>query len=179
MGSECSNFTPEITTPVSGLTDRVTASVAKFASMGAATLDISCLARSMGLGTTNSGNTYTTIMVKMIPDRNKTDLIPHLLVWIIGLDRNGDRYAGEYYGDKIHGFGVYCFKNGHSYKGSWHEGRKQGFGTYTFRNGETRSGEWNQGVLSNTCSPQFTDEAVDRAVPFRYFSNLFYFISIQ
>ncbi|KMZ59254.1 hypothetical protein ZOSMA_6G01890 [Zostera marina] len=78
--------------------------------------------------------------------------------------RNGDRYAGEYYGDKIHGFGVYCFKNGHSYKGSWHEGRKQGFGTYTFRNGETRSGEWNQGVLSNTCSPQFTDEAVDRAV---------------
>lgn len=67
--------------------------------------------------------------------------------------RNGDRYAGEYFGDKIHGFGVYHFANGHCYEGSWHEGRKQGYGTYTFRNGDTRCGEWDCGNLKIPSSP--------------------------
>lgn len=61
--------------------------------------------------------------------------------------RNGDRYAGEYFADKMHGFGVYCFANGHRYEGAWHEGRRQGLGMYTFRNGETQSGHWQNGVL--------------------------------
>lgn len=62
--------------------------------------------------------------------------------------RNGDTYVGEYFADKMHGFGVYRFGNGHRYEGAWHEGRRQGFGTYTFRNGETQSGHWQNGVLS-------------------------------
>ncbi|KAG0497486.1 hypothetical protein HPP92_002177 [Vanilla planifolia] len=78
------------------------------------------------------------------------------------LKRNGDKYAGEYFGDKIHGFGVYHFANGHCYEGSWHEGRRQGFGTYSFRRGETRSGEWDCGALKNPLSP--TDPSVQRAV---------------
>ncbi|THG07176.1 hypothetical protein TEA_003698 [Camellia sinensis var. sinensis] len=75
---------------------------------------------------------------------------------------NGDRYGGEYFGDKIHGFGVYHFANGHCYEGSWHEGRKQGYGMYTFRNGDTRCGEWDCGNLK-TPLPLLTD-AVLRAL---------------
>ena len=76
--------------------------------------------------------------------------------------RNGDRYAGEYFGDKIHGFGIYHFANGHCYEGSWHEGRKQGYGMYTFRNGDTRCGEWDSGNLKTPITPQ--TDAVLRAV---------------
>ncbi|KAI3961178.1 hypothetical protein MKX01_035764 [Papaver californicum] len=35
---------------------------------------------------------------------------------------NGDRYSGEYFGDKIYGFGKYHFSNGHCYERSWQEG---------------------------------------------------------
>lgn len=70
--------------------------------------------------------------------------------------RNGDRYAGEYFGDKIHGFGVYHFANGHCYEGAWHEGRRQGLGSYTFRNGDRRCGEWDAGNLKHPL-PQLTD----------------------
>lgn len=62
-------------------------------------------------------------------------------------------YAGEYFADKMHGFGVYNFANGHRYEGSWHEGKRQGLGMYSFRNGETQSGHWQNGVL-NTLSTQ-------------------------
>lgn len=83
--------------------------------------------------------------------------------------RNGDRYAGEYFGDKIHGFGVYHFANGHCYEGSWHEGRKQGYGMYTFRNRDTRCGEWDGGTLK-TPQPLLTD-AVLRAVQVFYLTR--------
>lgn len=63
------------------------------------------------------------------------------------LFRNGDTYAGEYFADKMHGFGVYRFANGHRYEGAWHEGRRQGLGMYTFRTGETQAGHWQNGVL--------------------------------
>ncbi|MED6188998.1 hypothetical protein PIB30_091313 [Stylosanthes scabra] len=61
--------------------------------------------------------------------------------------RNGDTYAGEYFADTMHGFGVYRFTNGHHYEGAWHEGRRQGLGMYMFRNGEIQSGHWQNGVL--------------------------------
>ncbi|XP_020594398.1 MORN repeat-containing protein 4-like [Phalaenopsis equestris] len=61
--------------------------------------------------------------------------------------RNGDSYAGEYFADKMHGFGVYRFANGHRYEGAWHEGRRQGLGMYIFRNGETQAGHWQNGTL--------------------------------
>lgn len=62
--------------------------------------------------------------------------------------RNGEAYAGEYFADKMHGFGVYHFANVHKYEGAWHEGRRQGLGMYTFRNGETQAGHWEDGILS-------------------------------
>lgn len=83
-----------------------------------------------------------------------------LLVFVLRVlswfSRNGDTYAGEYFNDKMHGYGVYSFANGHRYEGAWHEGRKQGLGLYTFRNGETRAGYWNRGALE-TRSTQATD----------------------
>jgi MORN repeat len=87
--------------------------------------------------------------------------------------RNGDRYCGEYFGDKIHGFGIYNFANGHCYEGSWHEGKKQGFGMYTFRNGDVRSGEWDCGSLKNPQSPN--DPVVQRAVLVYVYFNLILF----
>ena len=64
--------------------------------------------------------------------------------------RNGDTYSGEYFADKMHGFGVYRFANGHLYEGAWHEGRRHGLGMYTFRTGETQSGYWENGLLVTT-----------------------------
>ncbi|CAF2060630.1 unnamed protein product [Brassica napus] len=66
-------------------------------------------------------------------------------------DKNGDKHAGEYFRDKIHGFGVYHFPNGHYYEGAWHEGRKQRYGTYGFITGDTECGEWDDG---NRLSPE-------------------------
>ncbi|KAL0907860.1 hypothetical protein M5K25_022306 [Dendrobium thyrsiflorum] len=66
---------------------------------------------------------------------------------IIWQYRNGDTYAGEYFADKMHGFGVYRFANGHRYEGAWHEGRRQGLGMYIFRNGEAQAGYWQNGTL--------------------------------
>ncbi|MCD7470732.1 hypothetical protein HAX54_010828 [Datura stramonium] len=67
--------------------------------------------------------------------------------------RNGDTYAGEYFADKMHGFGVYHFGNGHCYEGAWHEGKRQGLGIYTFRNGENQCGHWKNGILNVSSSP--------------------------
>lgn len=74
-------------------------------------------------------------------------ICPNIHLSLPYISRNGDVYAGEYFADKMHGFGVYRFGNGHRYEGAWHEGRRQGLGMYTFRNGETQSGHWNNGIL--------------------------------
>ena len=86
------------------------------------------------------------LVVSFLP--NKLTVVLHFCC------RNGDRYAGEYFGDKIHGFGVYHFANGHYYEGSWHEGRRQGYGMYMFRNGDGRCGEWDAGNLKLSLPPQ-------------------------
>jgi len=94
-------------------------------------------------------------------------------------------YAGEYFADKMHGFGVYQFGNGHRYEGAWHEGRRQGLGMYTFRNGETQSGHWQNGILDvsaaengNPGSPKATSHpkvlsAVQVTTSFSFWSRMF------
>ncbi|KAG2324395.1 hypothetical protein Bca4012_038912 [Brassica carinata] len=68
---------------------------------------------------------------------------------------NGDKYAGEYFEDKIHGFGVYHFANGNHYEGAWHEARKEeGNGKYGFKTGDTKCGEQDDGNLVNGLSPE-------------------------
>lgn len=95
-----------------------------------------------------------------------------MLTFCICYFRNGDVFAGEYFADKMHGFGVYQFQNGHLYEGAWHEGRRQGLGMYTFRSGETQSGYWQNGILydpktQNTYLPDDSSCAVDQAKVFK------------
>lgn len=91
--------------------------------------------------------------------------------------RNGDAYAGEYFADKMHGFGVYSFANGHKYEGSWHEGKRQGFGVYTFRNGDTRSGHWQNGVLDiSPPVPEYRSKVLT-AIQVMHLSKLFFYPS--
>ncbi|KAI7998516.1 DEAD-box ATP-dependent RNA helicase 38 [Camellia lanceoleosa] len=47
------------------------------------------------------------------PSKIQTISLPMILTH----DEKWDRYAGEYFGDKIHGFGVYHFADGHCYEG--------------------------------------------------------------
>lgn len=89
--------------------------------------------------------------------------------------RNGDRYAGEYFGDKIHGFGVYHFANGHCYEGSWHEGCKQGYGMYSFRNGDRRCGEWDKGTLKSPL-PSLTDSVLRAVQVIGFFLDIKFFL---
>ncbi|XLR27712.1 hypothetical protein S83_055612 [Arachis hypogaea] len=95
----------------------------------------------------------------MPPNQMKKNFVNFYLVFWCG---NGDRYAREYFGDKIHGFGVYYFANEHYYEGAWHEGRRQGIGTYTFRNADRRCGEWDAGNLKHPLPPH--SHAVLRAL---------------
>ncbi|KAI3460590.1 hypothetical protein Pfo_017253 [Paulownia fortunei] len=139
--------------PESGVMGKVTGLGSRLVLMGAATLGSSSVGLNMGLDVTISGDNL--IFLIIVP----FSLIPFSFLFPF---QNGDRYAGEYFGDKIHGFGVYHFANSHCYEGSWHEGRKQGYGMYTFRNGETRCGEWDGGNLKTPLAP-LTD-AVLRAV---------------
>ena len=69
--------------------------------------------------------------------------------------RNGDTYAGEYFADKMHGYGVYQFVNGHRYEGAWHEGKRQGLGMYTFRNAEIQAGHWHAGMLQTPSTQSY------------------------
>ena len=113
----------------------------------------------------------------------------YIITWLLCslLHRNGDTYAGEYFADKMHGFGVYQFGNGHRYDGAWHEGRRQGLGMYTFRNGETQSGHWQNGILDvstaengNPGSLKATSHskvlsAVQVTTCFSFWSRMFYY----
>lgn len=54
---------------------------------------------------------------------------------------NGDKYIGEWKGNKKHGKGTYFYANGNKYIGGYKDGKKHGYGIYYF--GEfTYQGEW-------------------------------------
>lgn len=64
-------------------------------------------------------------------------------------------YLGEYFCDKLNGFGVYYFSNGDYYQGSWHDNHMAGYGVYTKRDGEMLSGMWVDGALVSRIPPTF------------------------
>ncbi|EFH65411.1 hypothetical protein ARALYDRAFT_339925 [Arabidopsis lyrata subsp. lyrata] len=158
MVMEFTGFTPEILTPVNGLTVKAMALVFKLVLMVALLSENSNLVSNMDLVLTISGKNKQKL-ARTYKDLFVLFLSSDLWIWCC---RNGDKYAGEYFGDKIHGFGVYHFANGHYYEGAWHEGRKQGYGTYRFRTGDIKSGEWDDGSLVNHLSPD--SDPVRRAV---------------
>ena len=51
-------------------------------------------------------------------------------------DVDGEKYEGDYKGDKRHGQGTCIYSNGAQYVGYWKDGKRQGQGTYTFASGD-------------------------------------------
>lgn len=55
---------------------------------------------------------------------------------------NGNKYVGEYKTHKRHGYGEFTFSNGSVFKGRFEDNRFA-YGTYTWPNGRIYTGEWN------------------------------------
>lgn len=55
---------------------------------------------------------------------------------------NGDRYVGEFKGNKRHGHGVFNYSNGDRYEGEWKSDIKDGKGRYIYKNGTCYEGPW-------------------------------------
>ncbi|KAK9820914.1 hypothetical protein WJX74_006604 [Apatococcus lobatus] len=47
---------------------------------------------------------------------------------------NGDRYEGEFFNGKMHGFGAYTWRNGIIYRGEWEANKRSGCGVELVRN---------------------------------------------
>jgi hypothetical protein len=54
-------------------------------------------------------------------------------------------HAGEYFNDKMHGFGMYKYAGGDVYEGQYIEGKKEGYGKYVATDGGIFDGEWKDG----------------------------------
>ena len=51
-------------------------------------------------------------------------------------ERKGNRYEGEFLGEKFHGQGTLTFPDGSKYVGEWKDDKYHGQGTYTTPDGE-------------------------------------------
>lgn len=59
---------------------------------------------------------------------------------------NGDKYVGDWVGDKKTGEGIMTFATGEKYDGQWSEDIKHGKGTYASPAEGNYSGDWVNGV---------------------------------
>lgn len=57
---------------------------------------------------------------------------------------NGDRYVGEIFNGKRHGYGVYYFKNGGFWYGPFHDNKQVGYGALFTAEGKMRIGKWGE-----------------------------------
>ena len=60
---------------------------------------------------------------------------------------DGDKYVGEWRGDKQHGQGTYTFADGDKYVGEFRDGLPNGQGTHTSADGRVKEGIWENGEL--------------------------------
>ena len=58
------------------------------------------------------------------------------------INRNGDKYIGDFNKGNLYGQGTYIYSNGDKYVGEWKKGKYFGDGTYTYANGDQYIGEW-------------------------------------
>ena len=86
---------------------------------------------------------------------------------------NGEKYIGEFKDGKYHGRGTGTFANGDKYIGEHKEGNRNGKGTYYFANGDKYYGEWKdgkwhgQGIYVHTNGFQYEGEWKDDNCPKR------------
>lgn len=62
---------------------------------------------------------------------------------------NGDKYIGETYMGKRHGYGIYLWKNGDAWYGPWEDGARKGYGINLFYNGSMTYGYWSGDTYSS------------------------------
>jgi hypothetical protein len=72
----------------------------------------------------------------------------------------GDKYVGDWKGNKRHGFGTQTWVRGDKYEGEWREGKRYGKGTYWVKEGKKvrkqYTGDWrnnNRHVRESKCFP--------------------------
>lgn len=63
---------------------------------------------------------------------------------------NGNRYIGDYKGNRMHGKGEFYWTNGNTYRGDFKDGKRHGDGVLTFYNGSSYSGQWKNGYMEGT-----------------------------
>ena len=74
------------------------------------------------------------------------------------LEKNGDRYEGDFINDKYHGTGKLIKKeNGWVYVGEFKEGKLHGKATVTKPNGDSFTGEHVNGVTEGLCVYRWKD----------------------
>ncbi len=63
---------------------------------------------------------------------------------------NGNRYIGEYKGNRMDQKGEFYWTNGNVYKGEFKNGVRHGKGVLTFYNGASYSGDWKNGYMEGS-----------------------------
>jgi hypothetical protein len=76
---------------------------------------------------------------------------------------NGDRYEGDFFEDRIEGFGVYIFGRGpwagERYEGDYLAGRRHGHGVYRWATGDVYSGPWRDDAAIGAPTPMMRAQA--------------------
>jgi hypothetical protein len=76
---------------------------------------------------------------------------------------NGDRYDGEFFEDRIEGFGVYTFGRGpwagERYEGDYVAGRRHGHGVYRWATGDVYRGPWRDDTAIGPSTPMMRAQA--------------------
>jgi len=76
---------------------------------------------------------------------------------------NGDRYEGEFFEDRLEGFGVYSFGRGpwqgERYEGDYVAGQRHGHGVYRWTTGDVYRGPWREDVATGPATPMMLAQA--------------------
>lgn len=66
-----------------------------------------------------------------------------------------ESYEGDWFEDKMQGFGIYNYPDGSVYHGEWKQNKHSGQGVFEFANGTKYSGEWADHLMNGP--GEFTD----------------------
>jgi hypothetical protein len=76
---------------------------------------------------------------------------------------NGDRYDGEFFEDRLEGFGAYSFGRGpwagERYEGDYANDRRHGYGVYRWATGDVYKGPWREDAAVGAATPMMAAQA--------------------